>query len=373
MIRKILSALMALCLLSATETASAQACPTLPNTLTNGTAADATQVMANFNYILNCANAAAANSAAGFRNRIINGDMRIDQRNAGAAQTFTAAAAAAYSVDRFYGFSTGANVTGQRVSGTGADQYVYQFAGVASTTGITLGQRIEATNIYDLANTTATFSVELANSLLTTVTWTAYYANTTDTWSAKTQIATGTFPVNSTLARKSVQIPLGAFAGNGVAIELSVGAQTSGTWKIGQFQLETGSIATAFERRPIGTEISLSQRYYEKSFPLATGPAQNLGYSSSGAFRAPATRSAAGVNYLPSVPFRVEKRVAPAIVVTFNPFAANAQVRDSTMGVDFSSTSTVTSATSILIYAVGNASTSVGNALDIAWTVDAEL
>ena len=143
MFRKILTALLALCLLSATGTASAQACPTLPNTLTNGTAADATQVMANFNYVLNCANAAAANSAAGFRNRIINGDMRIDQRNAGIPQTFTAAAAAAYSVDRFYGFSTGANVTGQRAPGAGADQYLYQFTGAASTTAITFGQRIE--------------------------------------------------------------------------------------------------------------------------------------------------------------------------------------------------------------------------------------
>ena len=61
-------------------------------------------------------------SALGFRNRIINGDMRIDQRNAGASQTFTAAAALAYSVDRFYGYCTGANVTGARVAGTAPNE-----------------------------------------------------------------------------------------------------------------------------------------------------------------------------------------------------------------------------------------------------------
>ena len=56
----------------------------------------------------------------GFKNRIINGAMMIDQRNAGASQTFTAAAALAYSVDRWYGYCTGANVTGQQVAGSGA-------------------------------------------------------------------------------------------------------------------------------------------------------------------------------------------------------------------------------------------------------------
>jgi hypothetical protein len=52
------------------------------------------------------------------RNRLINGDMRIDQRNNGAAQTITAAAALAYTVDRWYAYSTGANVSGQPPAAT---------------------------------------------------------------------------------------------------------------------------------------------------------------------------------------------------------------------------------------------------------------
>jgi len=52
-----------------------------------------------------------------FKNRIINGAMAIDQRNSGAAQTITAAAALAYTVNRWYAYCTGANVTGQRVAG----------------------------------------------------------------------------------------------------------------------------------------------------------------------------------------------------------------------------------------------------------------
>ena len=95
-------------------------------------------------------------SIAGSRNRIINGTAAVDQRNAGASQTFTAAAALAYSVDRWYGYCTGANVTGQRVAGATAGQYRYQFTGAASVTAIGFGHRIEQLNSTDLANTTAT-------------------------------------------------------------------------------------------------------------------------------------------------------------------------------------------------------------------------
>lgn len=201
------------------------------------------------------------------RNRIINGGMAIDQRNAGASQTFTAAAALAYSVDRFYGYCTGANVTGARVAGSSINQYRYQFTGAASVTAIGFGQRIEAANSYDLNNGTAYFSVDLANSLLTTVTWTAYYANTADTFGTlasptRTQIATGTFTVTSTVTNYTASISVPSAATTGIEIVLTVGAQTSGTWTIGNVQLEAGSSSTPFERLPIGETLALCQRYF---------------------------------------------------------------------------------------------------------------
>ena len=205
-------------------------------------------------------------SLAGSRNRIINGGHATDQRNAGATQTFTAAAALAYSVDRWYGYCTGANVTGARVSGASAGQFYYRFTGAASVTAIGFGQRIEQLNSADLAGTTATLSVDLANSLLTTVTWTAFYANTTDTFGTlasptRTQIATGTFTVTSTVTRYNTNISIPAAATTGIEIVFTVGAQTSGTWTIGNVQLEPGSTATPFERRSYGQELALCQRY----------------------------------------------------------------------------------------------------------------
>ena len=219
---------------------------------------------------------------AGTRNRLINGGMATDQRNAGAAQTITAGAALAYSVDRWYAYCTGANVTGQQVQGASAGQFRYRLTGAASVTGIGFGQRIEQLNSADLAGTTATLSVDLANSVLTTVTWTAYYANTADTFGTlasptRTQIATGTFTVSSTVTRYFANINIPAAATTGIEIVLSVGAQTSGTWAIGDVQLEAGTVATPFERRSYGQELALCQRYFETNYPSNSAIGSNSG------------------------------------------------------------------------------------------------
>jgi hypothetical protein len=205
---------------------------------------------------------------AGLRNRVINGNFYNDQRNSGASQTITAAAALTYTVDRFYAYCTGANVTGQRVAGTAPNAYLYRFTGAASVTKIGFAQRIENLNCQDLAGNTATLSVDLSNSLLTTVTWTAWYANTANTFGTlasptRTLISTGTFTVTSTLTRYNTNITIPSAATTGIEIELSVGAQISGTWNIGNVQLEFGSTATPFEQRPYGMELALCQRYFQ--------------------------------------------------------------------------------------------------------------
>ena len=214
----------------------------------------------------------------GFKNRIINGNMATDQRNAAASQTYTAAAALAYSVDRWYGYCTGANVTGQQVAGSTTPtntQFRYRFTGAASVTAVGFAQRIEQKNSYDLAGSTCTLSADLAiSATLTTVTWTAYYATTTaDTFGSLasptvTQIATGTFTVSATVTNFSANISVPAAATTGVQILFTVGALTAGlTWTIGNVQFEKGSTATSFEYRPYGTELMLCQRYYQIQAP----------------------------------------------------------------------------------------------------------
>jgi hypothetical protein len=209
-----------------------------------------------------------------FRNRLINGSMQVAQRGTSAtvtAGTAVPTASTGYpTVDRWYVYSTGANVTAAQVSGSGSVRNRLQITGAASVTAVGIGQRIEALNSYDLAGSNVTLSVDLANSLLTTVTWTAYYATSTDTFgtvgtATRTQIATGTFTVSSTVTRYSANIAIPAAATTGIEIVFTVGAQISGTWTVGNVQLETGLVNSTFEQRSYQQELGLCQRYYQKT------------------------------------------------------------------------------------------------------------
>ena len=317
---------------------------------------------------------------AGFRNRIINGDFRIDQRNAYATHTITAAAALAYTADRWYAYCTGANVTGRVEAGETLTDKVYRFAGAASVTAIGFGTRLEARDTNDLYSKTVTISANLSNTFLSTVTWTLYRATTTEdlfgTLAAPTvtQIATGSFNVSLSLTRYSAQVSLPAAAITGLQLVLSVGAQTSGAWTIGDVQLELGSVATTFEHRHYGIELGLCQRYYEKSFDIDTAPAQNAGIL--GASQAMFRLAGAAVNavYIPAI-YKVTKRTTPSSITTYNTSAANAQVRDTNIGGDCTAVAIVGSSdSSFYVTATGNAGsvavTSIGK---IHWTSSAEL
>ena len=250
-----------------------------------------------------------AGNASIMKNRIINGAMYVAQRATSATLTAGGTIANGYAtVDRFYGYCTGANVTMAQVSGTGNNRNLLQFTGAASVTAIGCGQRIESLNSYDLAGSTVTLSAYIANSLLTSVTWTAYYATTTDTFGTlasptRTQIATGTFTVTSTLTQYNAQITVPSAATTGIEIVFTVGAQISGTFQLGLVQLEVGSSATGFEYRQYGQELALCQRYYVQ----VTGAVSSIVGSGQGQ-----------LTTLFNTPFRypVQMRSAPSLVTT---------------------------------------------------------
>ena len=216
------------------------------------------------------ATATTASTAAGAvgRNKIINGDMRIDQRNNGSSVTITAAAALQYVVDRWYAYCTGANVTATRSIFSLAN-YDFVFTGAVGVTGCGLGQRIESGNARGLVGGNATLSVLMSNSLLATASWGAYYANTTDAFGTlgaptRTLIASGTF-TGLTAAQSTVSatmaIPLAA--ATGIEIVISVGAQVSGTWTVSNVQLKPGLVNSEFDYQNYATELARCQRYYQ--------------------------------------------------------------------------------------------------------------
>jgi len=83
------------------------------------------------------------------------------------------------------------------------------------------------------------------------------------------------------------------------------------TWYVTGVQLETGSVATPFERRPYGTELMLCQRYYEKSYNIATVP----GTATTSDYYQMTPLNPSATNYYSAVAviFSVSKRAAPTM------------------------------------------------------------
>ena len=212
------------------------------------------------------------NSGPLYGNRIKNSNKQIAQRATSAtvtAGTAVPTASTGYpTVDRFYGYCTGASVTVAQVAGSDNTNKRVQYTGAASVAAIGHGTRLKASETAHMASQTATYSVELANSLLTTVTWAAYYATTQDAFGTvgtptKTQIATGSFTVNSTVTKYSTQIAIPAAATTGIEIVLTVGAQTSGTWTIGREDFRLGSVSpTYFEVSDSSQDLLSCEHYY---------------------------------------------------------------------------------------------------------------
>lgn len=201
----------------------------------------------------------------GFKNRIINGAMMIDQRNAGAATT--GATSSPYTLDRWKVYSGGANCTVQRVAGFNGFQNAMRITGVASNNGISVFQRIESFNTFDLASQSITASF-VTNSSVASRTVDIVFINPTtnaDDYGATTEFARQTITVPNGVGVHRVTVTGGSGVIRGIQFVIELGALTSGTIDITGVQLEKGSTATSFDYRPYGTELALCQRYYFKS------------------------------------------------------------------------------------------------------------
>ena len=265
--------------------------------------------------------ASTQNTAAtgfGFKNRIINGAMMIDQRNAGAS--VTALTAAGYTLDRWQQrFQTPvAATTGQ--SSTAPSGFSYSNR-VTITTGGSVGssdrnfllQPIEGYNVADLGfgdvgastvtvsfwvqcSISGSFSGALQNSAANRSYPFSYTINSTNTWEYKTITIAGD-TTGTWLKTNGIGLSLWFDLGNGSALR-----STANSWQAGDYrgvagsqsivgtsgatfyitgvQLEKGSTATSFDYRPYGTELALCQRYYQNYLGGPTG----YGYFGSGVY-----------------------------------------------------------------------------------------
>ena len=261
------------------------------------------------------------------RNRIINGAMVIDQRNAGASVSVTASAP--FTVDRWqsYGSQSGklnvqqtpsATETGYATRvGAGFTSYLACTSQSAYTVGTSeyfnILQSIEGLNISDLAwgtanaktitisfwaysSLTGTFGGAINNSGVSRSYPFTYTISAANTWEQKTiTIAGDTSGTWLTTNGVGMYVRFGLGAGatvsgtagawSGTAYVSATGATsvvgTNGaTFYITGVQLEKGSTATSFDYRPYGTELALCQRYYYRWIPSSNATDQiGIGYA----------------------------------------------------------------------------------------------
>lgn len=257
-------------------------------------------------------NGGIAMSSSFLRNKVINGDMRIDQRNAGASVTPTTDGW--YTLDRWrFGLSQASKVSIQQNAGgvtppTGFTKYL----GVTSLSAYTLlstdyfilGTYLEGVNTADLAwGTASASSVTLSFWVRASITGTypvvfrnnaynrgyvaTYTVNSANTWEFKTiTIAgdtTGTWATDTNAgirvefslgAGSSLNTTAGVWSSSALLISVSGAVSVVGTnaatWYVTGVQLEAGTVATPFERRMYGHELALCQRYYYRT-PAGAG------------------------------------------------------------------------------------------------------
>lgn len=323
---------------------------------------------------------------AGFRNRLLNPQIVIQQRGASISITNSTPV---YGPDRWrVGITSGTSVSATATltpSDTPSGR-ASSLTGTWTTGKPYWAQRIEAYNIVDVINKPITVSgyIVFPSGVTDSLSVVISTAGAFDDFSGVTVIATNTTTsiIGSGVATfwtttfTAAQMSASAIA-NGMQVEIfKTSAITHGTstqYSLSCVQLEVGLTSTPLEIRPYGLEITMCQRYYEKSFPVTTSPTQNLGLGGSGAQRFIAGKATTGTQTA-YVKYSVPKRDTPITVTLFNPSAANAQVRDSTAATDCSASSVpVNSNNGFTIVCTGSATTAVGNALDFAWTSSAEL
>jgi hypothetical protein len=255
------------------------------------------------------------------RNRIINGAMVIDQRNAGAVYTMTGALNA-YILDRWKFWSNGGGGTGavytvqqSSTAPTGfSNSSVITVTGTSTISGTVynaFAQVIEGYNVADLnwgataasagqtaksvtlsfwvrSSLTGTFGGALSNSAQDRSYPFTYTISSANTWEQKTITVagdtSGTWLTTNGIGLyifwslgigASYSGTAGAWAGTtylSATGTTSLVATNGATLYITGVQLEAGTTASPFEYRQYGTELLLCQRYCENIIASGTNP-----------------------------------------------------------------------------------------------------
>ncbi len=246
------------------------------------------------------------------RNKIQNGDMRIDQRNEGAS---IALASSTFAVDRWGDLKTNTSATGtvQRVTSSlpSGFSHVLKFSltgidsALAATDQILFTQTVEGSNIADLdfgiatakpitlsfwvrSSLTGTYCVSIGNSASTRSYIYEYTVSVADTWEKKTvtiagdtsgtwvntENGIGFYIVFALMNGSTNQGTGGAWTTQtnkwSTSNQVNWAANASATYWITGVQLEKGNVATDFEWEDMSVAYRKAERFYQKSYAAGT-------------------------------------------------------------------------------------------------------
>jgi len=394
----------------------ARVLPYLPGTLVEGSAIDIAQNgttytiswdsteagFSTFGLALGAAaNAAAAqallSSPLSWRNIIgDNGGFEVWLRGAGASASFAVpASTTGYTADRWYiatnanqastvaataGLVNGSNLAAKITRNSGQTGIVTMAFGFPLDTDEIVRMRGQKISLSFVAKAGANWSP--ASGLLTcaVVTGTGAVIKLISGYTG--QVAAISLPVNLTPGGAAASfggVSAGTIPTNATQMEVAFTWTPVGTagaddsFTIDDVQLEVQTFASQFERMPFEKMLLGCKRHFWKSFAYGTAPAQNVGIATNELAGIAGFAGATGHNYIwARNPVQMRVAPGPSGVITFNPGAANAQMREEITSTDGTST-TVNAAggESLVIQSVGGAGTVLGNLLGVHVTVDA--
>jgi hypothetical protein len=335
------------------------------------------------------------------KNRLINGDMRISQRNGTSSVT---PVDGQYTLDRWLTVVTQTSKlsiqqnAGSVTPPTGFTNYLgvtsLSAYSITASDFFTVRQYIEGFNTADLAYGTAnaqtvtlsfwvrssltgTFGGVIFNSAANRTYVFSYTISAANTWEQKTITITGDttgtwltnngtgLAVDFTLASGSnFTRSAGSWSTSGFAVTgtTSVVGTNGATWYVTGTQLEIGTSATPFERRLYNQELANCQRYYSKSYATETAPATATATNSI-IWLTETTNSY--TNRYMALP--VTMRSAPTVVAYSPATGVSGKIRNTDTAADIT-----VGVKNTCIYAA-NVSVNTSNELTVHWTASAEL
>jgi len=329
-----------------------------------------------------------------YYNTVINGNFTFDQRRG--FGTFPASTAG-YGPDRWY-VSTPTNVTGTYYNPSsyyaGPGFSLTRAAGTTSAGNSELVQVLEYQAPWSFAvGQKFTLAVWWYGNNITaggTMTISHIYGNGVNetpaaliagTWSSQTIVASTSVSLSNGVHMTVLNFTNGAaFYSGERAVRITVtnpgttGGSAESVVFLGVLLTEGTVTPTAIYPPDRAFELERCQRFYEKSFALATIPAQNVGIAT-GETRFLQVVGASTAQGTFSVSYKTRKRAGATPTITlYNPAAANAQFRNITGSTDWSaSTASSPSETGFFLNGTSAAASTAGSSAAIHWTADYEL